>query len=269
MSQPALSIHRLGIFDTSRAAQFIKSVDLSGTRRWVVKQDAAAETGEVFDKAKSQAQVVGSGVFSFAQGVTAAVREAISDSALLAQLVANKRVPANEKLLEWFAVYADVLQNVGWTMQEGGWNDYSGTGTAAEVHEKILEVLTAVLGPSAAALTIITASINALKGMKSDSSWITIFDRESQKAKIARFQVGLVEKEEGSDVFVSMLACLIEAEHNITQVLFFKFRDDNASFRANSAKVSINRSSLTDLGPIIRTKVRAYQADYLSSIVEL
>jgi hypothetical protein len=256
-------------FDTSQATEFVKSIDLSGTPRGILQQDAAAEAGEIFDKAKSQAQVVGAGVFSFAQGVTAEVREAISDSALLAQLVANKRVSAAQEPLNWFTAYSDVLQNVGWTLQEGSWVDYTAKGTAVEVHEKILEVMTVALGPSPAALAIIAATINALKGMKSDSPWITIFSRESQKAKIARFQIGLVEKEESSDVFVSLLACLIAANHNITQVLFFKFKDDKATFRANSAKVSINRPALTELGPSIRNKIRAYQADYLSTVLDV
>jgi hypothetical protein len=256
-------------FDIGQAKTFVKSVDLAGTPRGILPQGAATEASEVFDKAKTQAQVVGSGVFSFAQGVTAEVREAISDSALLAQLVANKKVKAEQAPLDWFIAYSDVLQNLGWTVQEGGWSDYTAKGTAVEVHEKVIEVMTAALSPSAAALTIVTATMNALKAMDPNSSWITIFSRETQKAKIARFQVGLVEKEENSDVFVSLLACLIEAENNITQVLFFKFKNARASFKADSTKVSINRAALTDLGPAIRNKIRAYQTDYLSSIQDI
>lgn len=256
-------------FNKERAMEFVKAVDLTGVPRAIVSMDAATEAGEVFDKAKNQGQVIGSGLFSFAKGVDDKVREAISDSALLAQLVANKHFSAETQPLEWFKSYSDVLQNVGWTLQEGGWTDYSTTGKAAEVHEKILEVLAVALGPAPAALAIITATVNALKGMKPDSSWLTIFSRESQKAKIARFQIGLVEKEEAGDVFVSLLACLIEAKNDITQVLFFKFKDAKASFRANSAKVSINHASLIDLGPAIRSKVRAYQTDYLSTVLDV
>jgi hypothetical protein len=256
-------------FDIEQAEMFVKSVDLAGTPRGIVSQGATTETSEVFDKAKSQAQVVGSGVFSFAQGVTAEVREAISDSTLLAQLVANKKVNVELAPLDWFIAYSEVLQNLGWTMQEGGWSDYTARGTAVEVHEKVIEVMTAALSPSAAALTIITATLNALKAMNPSGSWITIFSRETQKAKIVRFQVGLVEKEESSDVFVSLLACLIEAENNINQVLFFKFKNARASFKADSAKVSINRAALTNLGPTIRNKIRAYQTDYLSSIQDI
>lgn len=256
-------------FDTNRATEFIKSIDLSGTRRGLLRQDAATEAGEVFDKAKSQAQVVGSGVFSFAQGVTEDVREAISDSALLAQLAANKQASADDRPLDWFTAYSKVLQNVGWTIQESGWADYTAKGTAVEVNEKIIEVMTVVLGSAPAAVAIVTATINALKAMNADSPWITIFSRESQKARISRFQIGLVEKGDGSDVFVALLACLIEANNDITQVLFFKFKNAGASFKANSGKVSINRSALTDLGPSIRNKIRAYQTDYLSTIVNL
>ena len=256
-------------FEISTARDFVKSVDLSGTPRGILAQSAATDAGEVFDKAKTQAQVIGSGVFSFAQGVDAMVREAISDSALLAQLVANKRVDFASKPREWFKVYESVLENVGWTLQDDGWTDYAAGGTAIEVHEKIIEVMSAVLGSAPAALTIITTTINALKAMNSDSPWITIFNHEAQKAKIARFQIGLVEKGAADDVFVSLVGCLIEANNSITQVLFFKFKQADAVFRANSSKVSINRTALTDLGPMIRTKVRAYQVDYLSSIKDL
>ncbi len=252
-----------------QAKQFVTSVDLKGTPRGILHQSAATESSEIFDKAKTQAQVVGSGLYSFAQGVTPEVREAISNSALLAQLVANKKASAEQDPVGWFSAYTEVLQNLGWTLQDGGWVDYTAKGTSAEVHEKILEVLTVVLGAAPAAIAIIAASINALKAMQPDSSWITIFNRESQKARIGRFQIGLVEKEESGDVFVYLLGCLIEAQNTITQLLFFKFKQANASFKANNAKVSINRTSLAELGPAIRTKTLAYQVDYLSSIKDL
>ena len=250
------------------ATAFIRDVELPPLDRDVM-ETTPTEAGAVFDEAKTQAQVVGSGVFSFAQGVDTFVREAISDSALLAQLVANKRADAETDPLGWFRVYADVLQNVGWTIQDSTWSDYSSNGTAAEVNEKIVEVMSVALGPSPTALAVVAATIKALKGMSAGTSWLTIFARESQKARIAKFQVGLVEKDEGGDVFVSLLACLVEAQSDITQVLFFKFRQAHANFRADGQKVSINRAALTDLAPTIRDKIRAHQVDFLSSIQDI
>ena len=79
-------------------------------------------------------------------------------------------------------------------------------------------MIAVALGLAPAALAIIVSTVNALKGMNPDSSWLTIFSRESQKAKIARFQIGLVEQQEAGDI-------------------------------------SINYPALNDLGPTIRTKV--------------
>jgi hypothetical protein len=254
-------------FDQARA--FVESADLTDTPRWLVAQDAAADAGTVFNTAKEQAQVVGSGLFSFAEGITADMREAISNSALLAQLLANKQFSADKAPMEWYAAYGKVLQNVGWVLQDHQWTDYTAQGTAVEVHEKIIEVLSAALGPSAAALDIIGSAINVLRNMTPGTSWLTIFDRESQHANIARFQIGLVEKDENADVYVTLIACLIEARASLTQVLVFKFREEHASFKANSAKVSINSDVLRHVTPSIQQKVIAYATDYVSSIQDL
>jgi hypothetical protein len=104
--------------------------------------------------------------------------------------------------------------------------------------------------------------------MNPRSSWIRIFTRESQAARIARFQLGGVEQHAGT-ISISMLACLIEAASAITQVLLFKFRQERASFRASHEKLATTTSSLIDLHPQLRTKVRAYQSSYLSSFADL
>jgi hypothetical protein len=254
---------------TSSPASYIESINLDDTPRWIVGQGVDADAGNVFKEAKDQAQVVGSGLFSFAQGVTPEIRDAVSNSALLAQLVANKEVKADDQPLEWFKAYEDVLANVGWAIQSRAWNDYTEGATAAEVHEKIIDIITVALGPSVAALALIKSAIDVLKAMNPDTPWLTIFSREAQHATIARFQVGLVEPGPNDDVMVTLLACLIKADTSVTQVLVFKFREARASFQANSTMVSINDEQAKFLLPKIRAKVRAYQTDYVSSIKDL
>jgi hypothetical protein len=258
-------------FDLGKAQAFVKTIDLAGVPRGITHLGAAAdaEAGAVFDKAKAQAQVVGSGVFSFAQGVDTDVREAIADSALLAQLAASKRVKFEDDPVGWFNVYSEVLTAVGWTLQENGWTNYETNGTSAEVNKKIMDVLAAVLAPVAGAAVILTATVKALADMDANSPWFKLFDRESRKANISRFQVGLVSTDPDGDVFVSMLVCVVEAKNDLTQILFFKFSTSTASFKANNSKVSLNRGALKDLGPTIRAKTRFYQADYLSGILNL
>lgn len=249
--------------------QYLTAVDLSNTPRGLVEQDAETEPGAaVYEQARAQAQVIGAGVFSFAPGIEVAVREAVSDALLLAQLVANKQTSAEADPLRWFAEYTDVLTNLGWALTAGGWTDYGSHGAAADVHQEVLAILTAVLGPVPTALSIVTASVNALKAMNPQSSWIRIFSRESQRARLARFQVGFVDQSAGT-VQVSMIACLLEASSTITQVLVFRYREQHASFRASHPTLSASAASLVRLHPRLQAKVQDYQDSYLSSIANL
>lgn len=255
--------------DLNEARAFVAAIDLRGTRRNLMPMAAADDAGAVFDKSKDQAQVIGSALMSFAQGVDGQVREAISDSALLAQLHANHQVDFQADPKAWFNAYSTVLQNVGWVLQDWAWSDYTADGKQAEVNQKILNLLTVALGAAPTAVAVVTAAIEALHGMTPNSPWITLFSRETQVAHMARVQVGLVTADANGDVFVSLVACILNANNDVTQVLFFRWKDAHASFAAGSQKVSINRASLTELGPAIRAKVRAYQFDYLSSIKDL
>jgi hypothetical protein len=249
-----------------QAKAYVAALDLSGIPTPYGERGVAAAT---FVQAKDQARIVGSGLMTFREGVEVDIREAVSESILLAQLVANKRVDAAVDPMRWFIEYAGVLQNVGWTVQGSSWNDYSSTGTAAEVSEKIIELLPILLGPGTAALTVATTAVNALRAMDPDSSWIKIFSRETQKARIGRFEVGVAERAQDGVVQISSLACLLEAQTTIAQVLFFKLRSENASFRANTNQVTISAATLRDLAEPISSKVRAHRLNFLTSIEDI
>ena len=112
---------------------------------------------------------MGSGLFSFANGVDAEVPEAISNSALLAQLHANKQVKFEDDPQRWFSTYSEVLANVGWDIQDRGWSDFQAGGTDAEINEKIVDLLTVALGAGATALAVVISMFTALMGMNPSS----------------------------------------------------------------------------------------------------
>ena len=252
--------------DLEQSRQFIEAAELPPRPRDVASLDAATTGQSIFDSAKTQATVVGADVFSFVTGVGDTIRAAISDSALLAQLVASKKVPDGTDIYAWYNAYFDVLRNVGWVVQDNGFAEYSESGDGFEVHEQIIAVATALLGPATAALAVIKTTLDALKAMKSNTGWLTIFERETQHAEAARFQISLVQAGAAGEVMINMIAFGIKADKAITQVLFFKVKKTRASLRQNSAKLSINSAALGDLGSDIRKKVRDYQTKYIADL---
>jgi hypothetical protein len=228
------------------------------------------ETVELaLDTAKTQAAIVGSEIVSFVSGVTAERREAIINSSLLAQLAAKKKVPDLTRIYDWYDAYFEVLTNVGWVVQDKGFAEYKESGTNFETHTAILAVASVVLGNAPTALAIVTSTLNALQSMDESRPWITIFNRESQKARTARFQISVAEQDPEGQFFVNLLAFGLEASSDVTQVLFFKVRKEKAKLRHYSGRVTINGTVLDGVSDAIKTKLVGHANEYVSQLPDL
>jgi len=222
-----------------------------------------------FEQIKDQAAVVGSDIVSFVKGVTPERREDIVNCSLLAQLAAKKQVSDPSRIYDWYNAYFDVLMHIGWSVQDRGFATYSEASENFEAHEAIMKVAASLLGPAATTLAVIKATLDALKSMSAESPWITIFTRESQSAKTARFQVTLAEQGEEDQFLVSLMAFGLEAKATLTQVLFFKFKSNEASLKHYSGKVTINTHVLTNVRDLIKTKIAAHAIDYIMALPDL
>ena len=218
-----------------------------------------------YDELKNQAMVVGSEVVSFVKGVTAERRKDIVNSALLAQLAANKKA-SNSDIFKWYDAYFDALGQLGWVLQDSSFNAYEEQADGMEAHEAILQVAAVMLGAAPTALAVITATINAMKSMDANSPWLTIFNRESRTATASRFQIALAEQDDNGQFMVTMMAYSLQAESSITQVLFFKIRKNKVSLKHSSGKVTINESVLSSIRDKLKAKLADRVGDYVDSI---
>jgi len=220
----------------------------------------------VFDPLKTQATVTGSEVVSFARGVSAERRQDIVNAALLAQLAATKKVQDKSDVFAWYQAYFDVLGNIGWLIQDTGFNSYEEQADGLEAHEAILKVAALVLGPASTALALVTATVEAMKSMDEDNPWITIFDRESRSAESARFQVALAEEAENGQLMVTTMAFGLRADSSVTQILFFKIHKNKVSFKNCTGKATIDEDVLSDVRADIKKKLSAHIAANIAAI---
>jgi hypothetical protein len=61
-----------------------------------------------------------------------------------------------------------------------------------------------------------------------------VFNRESQSANTARFQIGLAEPDAANGLLLTLMAFGLEARLNVTQVLFFKSRKNDVRLQHHS-----------------------------------
>lgn len=231
-----------------------------------LRGDTRDTVADSFKTAKDQAAVVGPEVISFVSGVTPERREAIVNSSLLAQLYANTKVSDRDNIDDWYQAYFYALTKLGWVIQENNLVQYHEGSDDFEAHRAILAVATTLLGPASTALAIVTSTINALGSINEGTPWFTIFHRESQAARTARFQIGLASQETDGQFFVSLMAFGLQARAKVTQVLFFRAKSSEATLRHRSSRITINTTVLDAASGPMKQKLIGQAEDFVRTL---
>jgi hypothetical protein len=251
----------------AEALEFVRAAELPPPPEDAPALESVAEFN--FDKAKDQAMVIGSDIVSFVKGVTEERRRDIANSALLAQLIANKAISEATNIIGWYDAYFTTLTKIGWVIQSKQFVKHAEHGENFSAHEAIITVATTLLGAAPAALAVVKTTLNALKSMDKNSPWITLFNRESQRASSARFQVTLAEQEEGGQFLVTLMAFTLQAKAEVTQVLFFKFRANEVELKHSSGKVTISATVLTAIRDAVEEKLASIATKYIKGLPDL
>src|SRR5262245_25103190 len=127
------------------AADFVEGLDLPS-----LPKGSRSSEGGISDKLepinRAQSLAVGHGVVSFLEGLPSKHREVVANTFLLAQLAADRRVPAEQRMDEWYLAFFEVLSKVGWIIQEQRFSEYSRKGAGVEIHDAVLSIAATVLG---------------------------------------------------------------------------------------------------------------------------
>lgn len=222
--------------------------------------DAPAGGGmPTFDPTRDQAVVIGSDVVSFGTGVDAEFRQAITDSALFAQLAALHRVGADADPMKFFDSYFEIMMGLGWLVQDRDTSELDVHGSGVDVHQAVIGVISSFLQPIAGAAAIAVAVLNGLHQMNAQSPFITLFNKRSTHEKIGKFQFTYVRKDPEHGLLAQMAAFGLVADQVITQILFLKLNKDRTSLRRSLGSLSIDPAALTALRPNLAGKVLAYR----------
>lgn len=210
---------------------------------------------------------VGSQVAEFAKSVPVELRSAITNCMLLAQLAADRQVANREVGDEaWYNCYLAVMKKCGWIVERDESSFKWVMGNGAKVHQEIVQVLTAALGPGTGAVSIILGVVSGAATMQKQQPFFTIFDRASQHAEAQLFQISYVGGGPGMAPRMNFAAYQVHAEASATQVLFFKFAGSNAKIKSSSADLSVSENTLRQLDEIISSKVGGRLAGNVTEI---
>lgn len=240
-------------------------------RGYVMSLDLPEPEASEFESApdfttQPQAVAVGSQLTEFTAAVSTDARSAISNSLLLAQLAANKAADQAADVFAWYGKYSQVLQGIGWQSQDLDFQTQSSTQQDLDVHKAIIPVIALALGPAAAATSIVLGVLNGLKDMNANSPWITLFDKQSQHASGAKFQVTYVDSDTAGQPQLTLLCFAVNAQQTLTQVLFFKFASQSVQLKQSTGKLGVTLDRLNVDRAAIAARVDAFIAGNIQNI---
>lgn len=244
-----------------RAIDFVQSVSLP-------------DAGPSFESAPSLPTIpdgqtvitVGSQLIEFDRNTAVATRMPVVNSMLLAQLAANKAVSQATDVVAWYNKYNEVLQGVGWQVGNFEMQEQDVKSKKAHLHQEIIPVLTALLGPAVAASSLVINVLKGLQNMDKESQWIRLFERNSQHARGAKFAVSYIDADAQGNPQINAVSFAILAESTVTQVLFFKFSSARAHLKKASTQLSAPKTLLQATEAAIAARVTAFVTDFVANV---
>jgi hypothetical protein len=219
-----------------------------------------------FSRSRDDAVAVGSQIAAFAEGFDPALREPIADAFLIAQLAADRHVQTTGGgTRDWYVEYVRVLGGLGLVDEERSINFKTFSGTAVEVHDALIPVLTTVMAPAVAGATALVAVLEGLASMDRNRPWITLFDRTSQRVHANQFQISHAAVVDGVPM-ISLAAFVLDASRSTTQVLFFRFDGSEARLSHFSRRMTLNMGDFKAAAPALRAKLGDRVTDFIAGI---
>jgi hypothetical protein len=208
--------------------------------------------------------VTGSNLIQFPPDASPELKSAVALSLLAAQ-----RVATNDPVVlspgQWLERHNTVLQNLNWRSEGGGETKSSFDSINVAVHQAIIPFLVAAFGGAVAAGALILTALKQLQEMDKDSSWITLFDRQSRRFDVTEYQFSVVEVV-GDTVHLKVAAARLNASFGKTQVLFFKLKSQKAEFEQANQSYSAEAALLTEMNADLKVKLMTLTKSFIRSL---
>ncbi|MEM9376403.1 MAG: hypothetical protein AAGA72_09290 [Pseudomonadota bacterium] len=208
--------------------------------------------------------VTGGNLIQFSDVTSTKIKSAVALSLLAAQRVAK----ADSVLTtpdEWVERHNLVLSKLNWLVEESGSIDSEFEDVNVAVHEAILPFLTATLGATAAAGSLIITALKQMKEMNKDEPWITLFEKESRRFSVHEFHFSVVSLEDDL-VKLRMAAARLDAKYGRTQVLFFTVTKERARFKSSKSVLTAQPSLLEMMNGALKAKMSGHTNEFIQSL---
>jgi len=239
--------------NTASAQKFVSALKLPSSSE--LRQPSVTIRPELraeIDPNQPSASVVSGGTVSFVAGISKQHREDVENSALLAQLAANKQFDREKDTENWYQFYRSVLENIGWVVPEFSFDRFQGSGDSFTMDKVIVDLIASVASENEVA--IVTSTINALKKLNQGNDALVIYERDTHSAHQGNFQAHSVTESDGV-VVMNIGTFRFSTEETVTRILFFNFPTSRTNFFQGGQNMNLDDSIFSQVRQAIKIKL--------------
>jgi len=226
--------------------------------------ESLSATSLNFNEDGPDAKVVGGSTVSFVGGVPKLIMQDVLNSTLLAQLAANKAYDRETETKLWYYKYREVLENIGWVIQEFSFSNQSSSGVTVKLDKVALNILKAAM--SGNELLVLKATLDALENADSGSKEVTLFDHNGSSGDGGNFQLSTASLDPNGNVQMSLGAFHFQASTSHTRFLFFSWDTQNINIYGGAQSVILNEQIYATVRAAINTKLGDKAQKYVADI---
>lgn len=208
--------------------------------------------------------VDGASLVTFYEDVSTESASDVLDSMLLAQLAAGKKYNQETESEKYYAMYREVLGNVGWTISSSAFQLYESSSANIDLGEVVINLLKLIVDETA--LQKISTSIRILKELNKESKPSLIFNSSSHTEKNGNFRVALC-KENQNTVSTAISNMYFEAGEEITGVFWTKFTTANMKLHYSIQNITLNKNIYSQVREQIKYKVKEQAGKYVAALL--
>jgi hypothetical protein len=239
-----------------RARSFIAAIDLPPPPR------TRGGPGAAPPDPAAPAVTTGQNLIEFAPEVDPAIRPAVTDALLLAQLAADKAGAASPDA--WYESHRSVLARLGFVSSGLTRTAQDFSTTNEDLNQAILPVITAAFA-GAAVPALVIATLQQLSAASEGKPWLKLFEQETRHVGARQFQISMVDAE-ADTLVVRMLGFALEISQAAAQVLFFRHARDTGAVERLEGSFSVASATLASLAPDLAGKLAERRQAYLAAL---
>lgn len=199
----------------------------------------------------------------FTDDVLSEYKEAVLNTCLLAQLVANRQFNRWRNANDWYKCYEAVLLSTGWSFDELCFNAVEPLDRNVTLHDIILRYHAAIATDEE--LFTLADTMKALEMLDSSDRRLVLFDTQSQALGKGNIQVGTVVAE-GNKVIMNLGAFQFSAMTTRFRFLWYNYNTRHTDFRYATQRASLDMELYRQVKKIVEAKLSDSPRIYLGDL---